>query len=141
MRVKIREIVEGGLDIVDRAAPKDLDLAEEFIDLEKPIIVRGHLERVSDFVLAKLTVTYTMDTVCARCLDPIEGDARFDCEAEIPFRKGDEYIDLGQKVREEILTGYVSRVLCRPDCRGICQGCGAYLNTEQCECDNKKKEE
>ena len=36
MRVKIREISEGGLDIVDQASAKDLDLKEEFINLEKP---------------------------------------------------------------------------------------------------------
>ena len=52
MRVKINEIVDGGLDIVDQASPKDFDLKEEFINLEKPVIVRGRLERVSDFVLA-----------------------------------------------------------------------------------------
>ncbi|MBF0122672.1 MAG: DUF177 domain-containing protein [Candidatus Omnitrophica bacterium] len=140
MRVRLREIVEGGLDIVDQAAPKDLDLKEEFINLEKPIIVKGHLERVSDFVLAKLTVTYTLDTVCARCLDPIDGDVSFDFEADLPFKMGDKHVDLGARVREEILTGYVPRVLCKEDCQGICQGCGVYLNTEKCECNNKKKE-
>ena len=141
MRVEISEIVEGGLDIVDQARPKDLDLNEEFMNLDKTVVVKGHLERVNEFVLVKLTVTYTLDTVCARCLDPIDGDISFDFEADLPFKVGDKYVDLGERVREEILTGYVPRVLCKEDCQGICQGCGAYLNTEKCECDNKKKEE
>ena len=82
-----------------------------------------------------------MDMVCARCLDPIDGDVSFDFEADLPFKMGDKYVDIGERVREEILTRYVPRVLCQEDCQGICQGCGAYLNTEKCECDNKKKEE
>lgn len=140
MRIKLREIVGDGLDIVDQVNPADLELNVDFIDLDKPVIVRGHLERVSEFVIAKLTVSYTLDTVCARCLDPIDGETSFDLEADIPFRKGDEYVDLASWVREEILTGFNPRMLCQENCKGICPGCGAYLNTESCECGNRNKE-
>lgn len=142
MRVKIREIMgDGGLDIVDQAMPEELDLREDFLNLEKPIVVRGHLERVDEFVLGRLKATYGVDTICARCLDPLERDVSLDIEIDLPFKNGDEFVDIGERVREEILIAYAPRLLCQEDCKGICAGCGAYLNTEKCECDNKKKEE
>ncbi|MBF0569874.1 MAG: DUF177 domain-containing protein [Candidatus Omnitrophica bacterium] len=138
MRIKIREIVGDGLDIIEQVMPADLDLSEDFLNLEKPVRVEGHLERVDEFVLARLKVTYSADMVCSRCLDSVEGDVSVDLEFEIEFRKGDEFIDLGSRVREEILISYAPHVLCKEDCKGICQGCGAYLNTEECECPKQK---
>jgi len=36
--------------------------------------------------------------------------------------------------REQILLQLPMRVLCREDCRGLCAGCGADLNREECRC-------
>ncbi|NLE65049.1 MAG: DUF177 domain-containing protein [Elusimicrobia bacterium] len=140
MRVKIRDITRAGLDVIDQAMPAELDLLEDFINPEKPIVVQGRFQRVDDFVIAKVKVTYVADTVCARCLDPIEGEVAIPLDLDVEVTPGVEFIDLGARVREEVLMAYVPGTLCRPDCKGICQGCGAYLNTEPCECDKPKKE-
>ncbi len=140
MNIKIREILSGGLTYEDQVKPVDLGLTEEFIDLEKPIKVKGRLERVDEFVLVKIDVTYTADTVCARCLEVRHGEVTSHYEFEIEFKPGDEFVNLGERIREEILMGHPSRSLCREDCKGICPGCGAYLNEEECQCDKKKKE-
>jgi len=36
--------------------------------------------------------------------------------------------------REQILLQLPMRILCREDCRGLCPGCGADLNLEECRC-------
>jgi uncharacterized protein len=46
---------------------------------------------------------------------------------------GDE-LDLGELIREELLLAAPSKSLCRPDCKGLCGGCGAELNREPCRC-------
>jgi len=51
-----------------------------------------------------------------------------------PFVGEDGMIDLGPLVRELSLLGVPIKVLCRPDCLGLCQECGANLNYGDCGC-------
>ncbi len=46
----------------------------------------------------------------------------------------DGMIDLGPLVRELSLLSLPTKVLCRPDCQGLCQECGANLNDGDCGC-------
>ncbi len=47
----------------------------------------------------------------------------------------DGMIDLGPLVRELALLSLPTKVLCREDCLGLCQECGANLNDGDCGCD------
>src|SRR5215213_1252628 len=44
-------------------------------------------------------------------------------------------VDLDELVREQILLALPSRHLCREDCKGLCQRCGANLNNGPCSCE------
>ena len=46
----------------------------------------------------------------------------------------DGMIDLAPLVRELSLLSLPTKVLCRPDCQGLCQECGANLNEGDCGC-------
>lgn len=46
----------------------------------------------------------------------------------------DGMIDLAPLVRELSLLSVPIKVLCRPDCQGLCQECGANLNQGECGC-------
>jgi uncharacterized protein len=46
----------------------------------------------------------------------------------------DERIDLSQMAREQIVLALPMKPLCKPDCRGLCAGCGANRNRESCDC-------
>lgn len=46
----------------------------------------------------------------------------------------DGIIDLSPLVRELSLLALPIKVLCRPDCLGLCQECGANLNRGDCGC-------
>ena len=138
MKIKIREVTVDGAIYADKAMPADLDLLVEFIDPESPVVVEGRLQRVDEFVLAKVAVTYTLDTICARCLENIHMEVKASYDMDFEFRSGEEFIDIGARVREEILMNFERHVLCREGCKGICPGCGVYLNEEQCECGEEK---
>jgi uncharacterized protein len=43
-------------------------------------------------------------------------------------------IDLAPLVMEQVMLALPTRPLCSEDCRGICGGCGANLNVEDCTC-------
>lgn len=75
--------------------------------------------------------------VCMRCLGDagqnIEIDAReVDQPGEgedlrSPYLDGNE-LDLTAWARDALVLALPARVLCSPDCRGLCAGCGANLN-------------
>ncbi len=47
---------------------------------------------------------------------------------------GEDRIDLGEIVREQMHLAVPLRRLCREDCRGLCPSCGVNRNTGGCDC-------
>lgn len=54
-------------------------------------------------------------------------------ELEVGFYAG-EGVDISDLVREQLLLALPMKILCAPDCQGLCAVCGANLNTEKCQC-------
>jgi uncharacterized protein len=48
-----------------------------------------------------------------------------------------QYLDLDQDIREEIILEYPLNPLCKADCKGLCPRCGKNLNQELCNCNLK----
>jgi uncharacterized protein len=44
--------------------------------------------------------------------------------------KGALEIDISQEIRDLVMLNLPTRILCRPDCRGLCTVCGVNLNEE-----------
>jgi uncharacterized protein len=134
MKIRIREVLSSGLGYQDQVMPRDIGLEEEFVDLEIPIVVSGRLTRVDSVVLASLNVKYAVGTFCARCLEDIHQDVSVKYDFDFEIVPGEDYIDIGARIREELLLGFDVHTLCRDDCKGICPDCGAHLNKEKCRC-------
>lgn len=45
------------------------------------------------------------------------------------------HLDVDKLLFSEILSGWPEKVLCRPDCKGLCKVCGQNLNTGSCDCE------
>lgn len=87
---------------------------------------------------------------CDRCLKevPFEMDLQFSYEVFSPekveenmedddeqnFMEGYE-LNVENLVNNEILMSWPMKVLCKPQCKGICTVCGKDLNTGECGCD------
>ncbi len=80
---------------------------------------------------------------CSRCLTPVSVDRNetlsevYGTEAELPddvLPYNGEYIDLTETIRETLILSEPMKVLCRPDCKGLCPQCGANLNEGPCSC-------
>ncbi|MCX7598716.1 MAG: DUF177 domain-containing protein [Armatimonadetes bacterium] len=105
-------------------------------------------------IMAQGQVAVTVELACARCLrphpvkldvlvarecclmqidDPEAYRERDDDLPPIPILSGDE-IDLSELVRQLIILHTPPRSLCRPDCKGLCDQCGADLNEGPCGC-------
>jgi uncharacterized protein len=140
MKIRIRDVVSGGIRLEYVVKPDEINVAgEDFIEPENPIKVIAELQRAGDFILGKLAVTFICENYCARCLEHVTREITSHYEVELEIHDGDEWLDLGAKVREEMLVEWLPRTLCREDCKGICPDCGVDLNTEQCECNKGSK--
>lgn len=95
------------------------------------------------YIQGRLTSSISLE--CVRCLEeaivPIEIalDELFYYPPHIApageHRVGDDgMIDLAPLVRELSLLSLPIKALCRPDCQGLCQECGANLNDGDCGC-------
>ncbi len=99
--------------------------------------------------LVEGTGKITFDMKCDRCLTsvPYEMDLQFSYEVFSPdnlsedmeedeqnFMEGYE-LNVGNLVNNEILMSWPMKVLCKPQCKGICTVCGKDLNTGECGCD------
>ena len=83
-------------------------------------------------------------TNCVRCLEEFYLPVHFEFEElyEFPSRTREEtdlilpadgYIDLSELYREFMILGIPMRSLCKEDCQGLCEVCGANLNQTTCE--------
>ena len=114
---------------------------------------RGPNEIVQD-IRIRAGFQTRLEIPCARCLEPVEQplDASFDLlfrprgadgegvdhaistsETEIGYYEGDGLL-LEDVLREQILLTLPTRILCKPDCKGLCTHCGRNQNTDPCEC-------
>ena len=162
LRVRLDEIPDAGLDLTvepadDRFAAMLEELADGQGDREGKATVR--LETWPKRVDVAGTLSVHLPQRCARCLEPFVLDLERsftqylmrtssedpehaeDGEIELTLRDldrstlvGDE-VDLGGVLREELLLAMPTKVVCKEDCKGICGGCGAELNHEECTCE------
>lgn len=87
---------------------------------------------------------------CDRCLKEVPVQIHLDfCRMALSpdIRDGDLLADLDQGVMDgyqmdievlvynELLMNQPEKVLCKPDCKGICKKCGKDLNEGECGCD------
>ncbi len=104
----------------------------------------------------KLAVTggtkVTLSIPCARCLEPVEYTCELEFDQELDMKVSDAdrvknldeqsyltgyNLDADQMVGNELTLNLPMKVLCKEDCKGICNRCGANLNVETCDCDTR----
>lgn len=133
----IRESVEPAeldLDSATFAAPINVSITLDRHDpyLEFDIVVRSNIRSQCDRCLIdydwELTNTGPMLYVLGRLPS---GEAVDDPGiGYLPARASD--VDLTQDVRDMILLALPGKRLCREDCRGLCDVCGADWNIQEC---------
>ena len=93
-----------------------------------------------------------MTIPCDRCLEPVDNHLQLTFEREVdanateeeriealdeqPYMNGYN-LDVDLLVYGELVVNMPMKVLCRDDCKGICNRCGANLNYETCSCDTR----
>ncbi len=114
--------------------------------------VEGHIEliRTDRGILAEGKFSADITGSCSRCLVEVKKQISFIMEEEffpaVDISSGarlnpppDEFkitenhiLDLREAIRQYIIMATPTRLLCRPDCPGICPVCGQELARRQC---------
>lgn len=96
------------------------------------LVVEGDIEYLDGEVVLSADVRGTQSFDCSRCLEPIERP--FEKRVFLAFASGTEPINAVPEIGEEVMVDSPINILCRGDCRGLCDQCGANLNLGPCGC-------
>ncbi|MCM1252366.1 MAG: DUF177 domain-containing protein [Clostridium sp.] len=103
-------------------------------------------------VVGETEITFAMK--CDRCLKPVQEKLKLHINRQVyapdvertesdkedisdddqVFMDGYQ-LNVEDLLNNEIIINWPRKVLCKPDCKGICLQCGKDLNTGSCECD------
>ena len=117
--------------------------------------VTGEVTDSAGYMRLTLSASVRYRGVCARCLDPVEDTFTVELERTVATEQTltaeqieenvDEYavvqnglLDLDELVGEELLLTFPMRVLCSPDCPGLCPKCGKPRRLGKCDCPDRE---
>ena len=112
-----------------------------------PVSFSGTYMLADETVIVRGIARAVIESPCARCLAATETSVEAEVEEAFIRDKGEEreadddqymysghVLELDEAVRTALLLEMPSRVLCKEDCRGLCDQCGANLNINECSC-------
>jgi uncharacterized protein len=113
---------------------------ERYLPVPEEIPAALEITRANTGTVFRLAFTARLHGPCYRCLGdavlevPIEAReyqaaAPDDEQLQTPYIVGDN-LDLSQWGRDAVALALPDKILCRPDCAGLCGVCGKNLNDE-----------
>ena len=126
-------------------------LSDVLATFDSDIQVEGTYVVDKNNVYIDSELSYSIIFKCARCLDDVKKDFCVRCMASF-YLDGEEaqenfypytnnVVDMTIPVMQEIILNLPTRVLCKEDCKGLCQVCGTNLNEKSCDCDKLQNQE
>ncbi len=158
MRIELASLEGPKGDFAHAYEPHELDLEDEWVRLQTPPSVAGHIRKNGSRVKLSGHVEAELEMECDRCVGLIrfpvstnfdlEYVTREDYEAIAPAVElsetdlelsifDGESIDIDELVREELLLAVPTHLLCQENCKGVCSICGVDRNTTECECETE----
>lgn len=144
MKLNLRKIIEvpGGRVPFSCVLPVDGLEHPSVIAYDGPLLAEGAVVNTAGTLTLMGMITAKYRCVCDRC------GAQFDREKSVTVNAGiavdeseedlfqmeEDTIDLDEILYTCFVLDMEAKVLCKPDCKGLCAGCGANLNHEECTC-------
>ncbi|MDE6923214.1 MAG: DUF177 domain-containing protein, partial [Oscillospiraceae bacterium] len=112
----------------------------------QPVHVEGQVRNRAGALELKARLDTVLSLICDRCAKPFQREKAVEYETLLAFElangESDDIVELSQdgelELEELMLEVFLlemdTKNLCSQDCKGLCPGCGADLNTEQCRC-------
>lgn len=114
---------------------------------KEPVRASGSVRNTAGVLTLSGSLTTRLSGVCDRCAREFQRDVTFPMEAVLVMELADEEnedewvfqlegdsADLDDIVTTTFVLNMDSKLLCKPDCKGLCCRCGANLNDGPCGC-------
>ena len=165
MRIRTEQLSGGELNLRFEKRPHTFPVLAEMVAsgiCEFPALIKAALraQKIGDIVEVEGRISTAVRLDCGRCLQsfelPLESqfaltysqlnlapelsgsdDEEIELTAEetgLIHYQGEE-INLENEIQEQVVLALPLQALCKPDCQGLCPGCGTDLNTTACDCD------
>ena len=124
------------------------------VSFPSPMKVKGDITNTAGYMRMRLSMSVDYSSECARCLSPVFDSFSLDLEKTVATKEVlsdvdedrlDDYaiiengfLDMDEQLMEQLEMEFPVRILCREDCRGLCQRCGKNLNEGECGCDTRE---
>ena len=149
MLLGLRQIMDSPGATVSFSVSADLSdlLYGNSYPVSEPVLASGTVRNTAGVLVMKGSLTTCLHGVCDRCA------STFDQDVEIPIdvvlvqeladeENEDEWVfplvedsaDLDDIIRTVFVLNMDSKLLCKPDCKGLCCRCGKNLNDGKCDC-------
>jgi len=115
--------------------------------VNEPVLASGSVRNTAGVLVMTGKISTTIHGVCDRCAADFTQTVGFpidvvlvtelsneENEDEWVFPLEGDSADLEDIVRTVFVLNMDSKLLCKPDCKGICCRCGRNLNHEACSC-------
>lgn len=145
---EIKSIKNASLNIDITDTIKDLSDTINEYDFDKNANFIGKVENLDGVLKLKGCLKISYKTKCFRCLKDLEDSLDINIKEvfsnsnengyEDAYLFEEDYIELDDAMRDNILLNMPMKKVCTADCKGLCPSCGKQLNTEKCDC---KKDE
>ena len=144
MRINIKQLRNGSVSSLPFRFQADISETEPTMCSDMTVV--GKISNHAGVLLLDMTVEGERKLLCDRCATeftklvsvPFEAcvvdhlDNETD-EDDFSVCEGDE-LDISDLSVSIFILGFESKNLCSPDCKGLCQICGANLNEQACNC-------
>ena len=118
--------------------------------VSEPVLAAGTVRNTAGVLVMQGEISTVIHGVCDRCAADFSRQIRLpidvvlvrefaneDSEDEGVFPLIDDSADLEDIVRTVFVLNVDSKLLCKPDCKGMCCRCGHNLNEGPCSCERE----
>ena len=116
--------------------------------VQEPVLASGVVRNTAGVLVLEGKLTTRLHGVCDRCAKEFQREVEFPISAvlvtdlvdeenedEWVFQLEGDSADLDDIVTTAFVLNMDSKLLCKPDCKGLCCRCGANLNDGPCGCE------
>lgn len=142
MKINIAELIKNEFKhiIIDEIC-EGFTVEEDYI-VQSPAMIKGELWYESGITKVDMISTFNVSALCARCAcefnfgDQLKIKDEFSND-DLIETYGNE-LDTTVLLKDQITLNMPLKILCSPDCKGLCNICGCNLNTEDCKCNQNE---
>jgi uncharacterized protein len=146
LAVNVRELLNkpgAHKHVVQRSPLPDMHTPVAWVEPDAPVVVDVEIASVVEGLLVTGQVSAGAKLQCARCLRTVDEEIRVDVQELFALHVRDaedegyavlpdDRLPLDAMARDAIVLAFPAAPLCRADCAGLCQQCGADLNVTDC---------